>query len=106
MKDTDRHERAATFKRRVDWWARKLNVSLRQVRIQRMTRKWASCSNSGWISFAEDLLNESCEFQKYVIVHELLHLHVPNHGKLWKSFMRSYVGYHKKIESRSLSLIS
>ena len=28
----------------------------------------------------------------YVIVHELLHFDVPNHGKLWKSLMRAHVG--------------
>jgi len=28
------------------------------------------------------------ELQDYVIVHELLHFHAPNHGKLWKSLMR------------------
>jgi predicted metal-dependent hydrolase len=29
------------------------------------------------------------ELADYVIVHELLHLYVPNHGKLWKSLMRA-----------------
>jgi len=28
----------------------------------------------------------------YVIVHELLHFDIPNHGKLWKSLMRAHVG--------------
>jgi hypothetical protein len=28
------------------------------------------------------------ELADYVIVHELLHFYVPNHGKLWKSLMR------------------
>jgi len=30
-------------------------------------------------------------FQDYVIVHELLHLQVPNHGKLFKSLMNAYL---------------
>ncbi|MEO1078953.1 MAG: YgjP-like metallopeptidase domain-containing protein [Pseudomonadota bacterium] len=29
---------------------------------------------------------------EYVIVHELLHFAVPNHGKLWNSLMRTHVG--------------
>jgi len=28
----------------------------------------------------------------YVIVHELLHLSVPNHGRLWKALMRAHLG--------------
>jgi hypothetical protein len=27
-----------------------------------------------------------------VIVHELLHLSVPNHGRLWKDLMRAHLG--------------
>jgi hypothetical protein len=33
-----------------------------------------------------------------VIVHELLHFSVPNHGKLWKSLMRAHVGDYEKHE--------
>jgi len=34
----------------------------------------------------------------YVIVHELLHLDIPNHGKLWKSLMRAHVGDWERCE--------
>jgi predicted metal-dependent hydrolase len=36
----------------------------------------------------------------YVIVHELLHFSVPNHGKLWKSLMRAHLGDYEKLEQR------
>ncbi len=36
----------------------------------------------------------------YVIVHELLHFSVPNHGKLWKSLMRVHLGDYEKSEDR------
>jgi Protein of unknown function DUF45 len=49
--------------------------------IQRMTRKWGSCSTAGTITLAIDLDDESQRFQDFVIVHELLHLKVPNHGR-------------------------
>ena len=35
----------------------------------------------------------------YVIVHELLHFFVPNHGKLWKSLMRAYLGEYETCEA-------
>ncbi len=31
----------------------------------------------------------------YVVVHELLHIRVPNHGKLWKRLMRLHRGDNK-----------
>jgi hypothetical protein len=36
----------------------------------------------------------------YVIVHELLHFSVPNHGKLWKSLMRAHLGDYEHLEAR------
>jgi Protein of unknown function DUF45 len=42
------------LRRRVDAWAIKLKVSPRVVRVQRMTRKWGSCSARGTITLAAD----------------------------------------------------
>jgi predicted metal-dependent hydrolase len=35
-----------------------------------------------------------------VIVHELLHLSSPNHGKLWKSRMLAHLGDHERVAKR------
>jgi len=35
-----------------------------------------------------------------VIVHELLHSSVPNHGKLWKSLMRAHLGDWEKLAEK------
>ena len=43
------------------------------------------------MTFNEDLLAQNGSFQEYVIVHELLHLRVPNHGKLFRSLMSLYL---------------
>lgn len=56
-----------------------------------MTRKWGSCSTGGVVTLAEDLAAEEQNFQDYVIVHELLHLRVPNHGKLFKALLTVHV---------------
>jgi len=72
-------------------WAEHIKVEPTQIRVQNMTRKWASCSTAGWISLAVDLADQPNAFQDYVIVHELLHLRVPNHGKLFKSLLTAYL---------------
>jgi hypothetical protein len=40
------------------------------------------------------------EIGDYVIVHELLHFFVPNHGKLWKSLMQAHLGDYEQIKKR------
>jgi predicted metal-dependent hydrolase len=82
---------SARLKRRVDVWVVKLRVMPRVVRVQRMTRKWGSCSTAGTITLAIDLDDENEAFQDFVIVHELLHLKVPNHGRLFKALMTAHV---------------
>jgi predicted metal-dependent hydrolase len=82
---------ATAFKAEVRRWAAKIGVQPKRVQIQCMTTKWASCSPAGRICFNGDLLSEDAAFQQVVIVHELLHLLVPNHGKLFRSLMAAYV---------------
>lgn len=86
-----RQRRHVRFKARVARWAQQLHVHPSQVRIQSMRRKWASCSTTGWVTFATDLIDEPGGFQDYVIVHELLHLRLPNHRRLFRALMASYV---------------
>src|SRR3546814_4627919 len=80
------------FHDRVDQWATRLRVQPTQIRVQVMTRKWASCSSRGRVTFARDLLAQSAGFQEYVIAHELLHLRIHNHGKLFNATLRAHLG--------------
>lgn len=88
------------FKSRVHDWAGKLEVDAHSIYIRPMSRKWASCSTAGTLSFNDELLGMEKDLVDYVIVHELLHFSVPNHGKLWKSLMRAHLGEYEKAEVR------
>src|SRR5690349_13048902 len=72
-------------------WSRQLKVEPRRIRIQRMTRKWGSCSSAGTITLAADLVEQDAGFQDFVIAHELLHLRVPNHSKLFKALISAHL---------------
>ncbi len=85
---------------RVEHWAQRLNVRPRLVRVQRMTRKWGSCSTSGIVTLAADLADQDTDFQNFVIAHELLHLRVPNHGKLFKALMTAHLPDWKRYDVR------
>jgi predicted metal-dependent hydrolase len=76
---------------RVLYWSQRLQVEARIIRVQRMTRKWGSCSTTGIIILAADLIEQEPGFQDFVIAHELLHLRVPTHGRLFKALMNVHV---------------
>lgn len=88
------------FKARVLEWAEKLDVDVRALSVRPMRSKWASCSTAGRLNFNDELIYMDREVGDYVIVHELLHFSVPNHGKLWKSLMRAHLGDFEKLEAR------
>ncbi len=72
-------------------WATRIGVRLRQVHIRPMTSKWASMSTAGRLTLNPELLALPQELGEYVVVHELVHLLAPNHGKLFKCFMLAYL---------------
>ncbi len=79
------------FRGLVQDWAARIGVRPKRVQVQGMSAKWASCSSGGRVCFSRDLPRQDSAFQEVVIVHELLHLRVRNHGKLFKSLMTAYV---------------
>jgi predicted metal-dependent hydrolase len=96
-------DRRAHLRHRVEYWSERLKAAPRIVRIQRMTRKWGSCSMTGIVTLAEDLADQETSFQDFVIAHELLHLRVPNHGKVFKTLMSVHVPDWREQEVRRLS---
>ena len=100
MEDVDFHQAKPVFKRRVRHWAKKLDVEWHSLAIRPMKQKWASCSTNGNLNFNRDLLTLDRALWDYVIVHELLHFFVPNHGKLWKMLMRAHLGEYETMEAQ------
>ena len=88
---TTSDDKREALRQRVTYWTERLSVPAPRVRVRDMARKWGSCSTTGTITLATDLGNQDIEFQDFVIAHELLHLRVPNHGKLFKALMTAHV---------------
>jgi hypothetical protein len=81
----------AAFKAEVSAWAARIKVRPAEVHIRQMSRKWGSCSTTGRVTFNAELLAASEELRREVIVEELLHLRVPNHGRLFRALKRAYL---------------
>ena len=72
-------------------WAVRIGVKSPQIHLRQMKSKWASISTAGRLTLNTDLLDIPRELGEYVIVHELIHLLAPNHGKVFKSFLAAYL---------------
>ncbi len=80
------------FKAEVRAWAEKIGVEPVEMHVRPMRHKWASCSSRGRVTFDVALLGQPTAFRDEVIVHELFHLKVPNHGRLFRALVRSHLG--------------
>ena len=85
--------RREMFKAEVRRWAGRVGVEVREIHLRPMRRKWASASSRGRLTFNTELLGQSVDFQRKVIVHELVHLKLMrrNHDKLFKALVRAYL---------------
>ena len=79
------------FKVEVLTWAKRIGVEPKEIRLRVMKSKWASCSSNGRLTFNSEILQQPASFRREAIIHELLHLKVPNHGKLFKQLMKAHL---------------
>jgi len=77
------------FKSEVMAWAKRIGVEPKEIRLRQLKSKWASCSSNGRLTFNSEILSQPAHFRAEAIVHELLHLKVPNHGKLFKELIKA-----------------
>lgn len=86
-----RWQDAEEFRWAARHWATQLGVKTPRIHIRQMSSKWASISTAGRLTLNTDLLPLPKRLGEFVIVHELVHLLAPNHGKVFKSFMHAYL---------------
>ena len=91
---------ARELKGAVQQWGDHINVEVKQIQLRPMKRKWASISTTGRLTLNTELLDLPKELGEFVIVHELVHLLVPNHGKLFKCFMFPYLPNWEELDQR------
>jgi len=98
MLQSGRSPHADELKSAARLWAERINVNVSQIQVRLMRSKWASISMAGRLTLNTDLLKIPKELGELVIVHELVHLLAPNHGKVFKSFMYAYLPDWEKRE--------
>jgi len=79
------------FIQEIKKWSEELNVEPSTIQMREMKRKVASCSSKRRITFDKSILKMSKKERDEIIVHELLHLRYPSHGKMFKAVLNSYI---------------
>ncbi len=85
------------FKNEVKMWAKKLQVLPYDIKIETI-KPWGYCTADGVVCFNHNLLFKRKELQTYVIVHELLHLKLRNHSKLFQALLSLHIPHWKELD--------
>jgi hypothetical protein len=81
-------------------WQEKLNIKTNRIQIVKMKKKWSSCSTKGNITLNSELTKLPKEIAEYAILHELLHIIEPNHGKAFKAMLSAYLPHWQELHDK------
>jgi predicted metal-dependent hydrolase len=70
--------------------ASKLGYQINRITIKNNKTNWGSCSNLKNINLNLHLMRHSDRVIDFIIVHELVHTVIPNHGAKFKATMKKY----------------
>ena len=88
---SDRWQDGEDLKWAVRHWAARVAVNSPHIHLRKMRSKWASVSTAGRLTLDKALLRIPKRLGEFVIVHELVHMLVNSHGRVFKSFMHAYL---------------
>lgn len=72
-------------------WAEKMDVQPGRIQMREMYSRWGSCSSRTNITLNTALYYVPRELAEYVVVHELVHLCVFDHGPNFQKMMSDYL---------------
>jgi hypothetical protein len=76
----------------IDHWQQRLDVRVNKLFVQTMRRQWGSCNPStGNIRLNTQLAQKPRSCLDYVVLHELCHLRVPDHGPAFQSLLDQHM---------------
>lgn len=84
---------------RVNYYAPKVAVIPRHISVKELGNRWASCSPNGNLAFHWKCLMAPQTIIDYIIVHELCHLHHPDHtDAFWNEVDKVLPTYRERKE--------
>ncbi len=84
---------------RVETHAQANQLAYKQIKITSARTRWGSCSSRGTLSFPWRLVMARPASIDYVVIHELVHTRVRNHGQqFWHKVAALFPDYHTEID--------
>ena len=72
-------------------WEQRLNVRVNAYSFRRMKTRWGTCNpRTKNIRLNTELATKPTHLLEYLLVHEMVHLHVPNHGPRFVALMNRH----------------
>ena len=72
-------------------WEQRLNVHVKGYHLRRMKTRWGTCNyRTKHIRLNTELVTKPAALLEYVVVHEMVHLIVPNHGRRFVALMNEH----------------
>jgi predicted metal-dependent hydrolase len=85
---------------RVHYWAYHFGFTYSRVVIKNMRTRWGSCSGKNIINLNLHLMRLNDSLIDYVILHELVHTTIKNHGSGFWRQLETLVGNSKELDAQ------
>jgi len=82
---------------RLEYFAKRMGLSYKELRLRKMKRRWGSCSSLGVITLNTKLIRLEKQLIDYVLVHELAHLVHMNHSKDFHRLVAFYLPDEREL---------
>jgi len=97
-----KNELIKILKEYVPKWESITGLKVEEWNIRKMRTRWGSCNTrSRKIVFNLDLTKKKPEFIDYVVLHEIVHIKIPNHGSTFKLMLDKYIPKWREIRKES-----
>lgn len=85
---------------RVAYWAEHFGFTYTHVTIKNMHTRWGSCSGKNIINLNLHLMRLNDSLIDYVIIHELVHTKIKNHGSGFWRHLHTLVGNSQELDTQ------
>ena len=85
-----------TLAAKTAFWSSIIKVNPKRITIKEQKTRWGSCSSKGNINYNWRIIMAPMEVIDYLVIHELCHLHIPNHSQVFWQEVGSYSPHFKQ----------